>query len=238
MVGRVRVGEGKRGQAETAGGIHLFAFQLLVFLGEAATCGLLINCSPSQLLTRKGLPPRSAGDCGLEGRGWTMNVPAALKSQYHAALAMLKQAIDRCPDDLWTAQGDATQFWQVAYHAIFYTHLYLQPDEQAFHPWESHREEYQFLEAVPWPPHRSPRIGEPYSKALVLEYWQVCDAMIDCGVDQLDLDAGECGFSWYEMPKLEHQMMNIRHIQHHAAQLAERIRSATGMAADWIGNEP
>jgi len=34
-----------------------------------------------------------------------MDVRAALKSQYHAALATLKQAIDRCPDDLWTAQG-------------------------------------------------------------------------------------------------------------------------------------
>jgi len=114
----------------------------------------------------------------------------------------------------------------------------IQPDEKAFRPWESHREEYQFLEAVPWPPHQPPRIEEPYSKALVLEYWHVCDAMIDGGVDKLDLDAPTCGFPWYEMPKLEHQMMNIRHIQHHAAQLADRIRSVAGMAADWIGKKP
>jgi len=37
------------------------------------------------------------------------------------------------------------------------------------------------------------------------------------------------------MPKLDHQIMNIRHIQQHAAQLEERIRSATGVAPDWIG---
>ena len=32
-----------------------------------------------------------------------MNVPSALKTQYHAALAMLKQTLDRCPAPLWLA---------------------------------------------------------------------------------------------------------------------------------------
>lgn len=164
-----------------------------------------------------------------------MNVPAALKNQYHAALATLKQAIDRCPDDLWTAEGHPSQFWQVAYHAIFFTHLYLQPDERAFTPWESHRDEYQFLGGLPWAPNRPPKLEEPYSKEEILEYWQLCDAMIDAGVDKLDLAATDCGFSWYKMPKLNHQIMNIRHVQEHAAQLTERIRSATGRAPDWVG---
>jgi len=164
-----------------------------------------------------------------------MNVAAALKSQYHAALAALKQAIDRCPDDLWTATGHASQFWQVAYHAIFYTHLYLQTDERSFKPQKSHRREYQFLENVPWPPHRPPELGEPYGKKQVLEYWHLCDRMIDAGVDKLDLDRGDCGFRWYKMPKLDHQIMNIRHIQAHAAQLEERVRSATGIGPEWVG---
>jgi hypothetical protein len=69
----------------------------------------------------------------------------------------------------------------------------------------------------------------------VLDYWDVCDALIDDGVDALDLSAADCGFWWYDMPKLEHQMMSVRHIQHHAAQLAERIRKAGGPAPDWIG---
>lgn len=30
-----------------------------------------------------------------------MNVAAALKCQYHAAMAMLKTAIECCPDDMW-----------------------------------------------------------------------------------------------------------------------------------------
>ena len=99
-----------------------------------------------------------------------MNVQGALKSQYHASLAMLKQAIEQCPDDLWAGGSYPIAFWRVAYHALFFTHLYLQPDEQAFRPWEHHRKEYQFLGALPFPPYRQPKIGEPYSKR---RYWTI-----------------------------------------------------------------
>jgi hypothetical protein len=40
------------------------------------------------------------------------------------------------------------------------------------------------------------------------------------GVDDLDLSATACGFPWHPMPKLEHQLVNIRHIQHHQRRLA------------------
>ncbi|MGB2820123.1 MAG: DinB family protein [Phycisphaerae bacterium] len=167
-----------------------------------------------------------------------MDIKTALKSQYHAALAMLRQAIERCPEALWTAGGHPSPYWQIAYHTLFFTHLYLQPNEEAFSPWEHHREEYQFLEALPWPPHDRPNIREPYTASQVTAYWQVCDAMIDAGVDRLDLDAADCGFSWYDISKLEHQIMNVRHIQHHAAQLADRLRSAADIDLDWIGGQP
>jgi hypothetical protein len=164
-----------------------------------------------------------------------MNVQAALKSQYHAALEMLKQTIEQCPDDLWSGGDYPIPFWRVAYHALFFTHLYLQPDEKAFRPWEHHREEYQFLGALPWPPHRKPKIGEPYTKPQVLEYWQLCDAMVDACVDRLDLDAPECGFWWYKLPKLDHQINNIRHVQHHAALLSGRLRLSAGTDIPWVG---
>ena len=164
-----------------------------------------------------------------------MNVQAALKRQYHAALAMLKQAIEQCPDDLWDAGSGQVAFWRVAYHTLFFTHLYLQPDEKTFRPWEHHRDEHESLGPLPWPPHAQPRIGEPYTKAQILEYWRLCDAMVDAAVDRLDLDAQECGFWWYKLPKLDHQINNIRHIQHHAALLSGRLRQAIGTDVAWVG---
>ena len=76
--------------------------------------------------------------------------------------------------------------------------------------------------------------GEPYTQAQVLEYCEFCDRMIDDAVDALDLDATESGFSWYRMSKLEHQFVNIRHIQHHAAQLIDRVRSAADVGIRWV----
>ena len=159
---------------------------------------------------------------------------AVLKSQYRAALAMLRQAVERCPADPWTDGTSTNPFWHIAYHAVFFTHLYLQPDEKAFRPWAKHREEYQFLGPLPWPPHKMPNIGEPYTQAEVLEYLDACEAMVP-SVDQLDLMAPECGFWWYKISKLEHQIVNIRHLQHHAAQLADRLRNAADIGVDWVG---
>jgi hypothetical protein len=34
------------------------------------------------------------------------------------------------------------------------------------------------------------------------------------------------------MPKLEHWMVNIRHIQHHTAQLEDRLRARAGLGID------
>src|SRR5699024_2816331 len=49
---------------------------------------------------------------------------AALKSQYHASLAMLREAVELCPAEEWTSDAHTNAFWQVAYHALYFTHLY------------------------------------------------------------------------------------------------------------------
>jgi hypothetical protein len=40
------------------------------------------------------------------------------------------------------------------------------------------------------------------------------------------------------MSKLEHQFVNIRHIQLHGAQLADRLRSAADIGIKWVGGRP
>lgn len=168
----------------------------------------------------------------------------ALRSQYHAALAMLRQAIERCPDDLWAGGGHVNPFWRLAYHTLYFVHLYLQPRADTFRPWIRHQTGIHDLDDIPAPPeiqaltelpHRPPQTGEPYTKGEILEYWDTCSRMIDDGVDALDLSSSESGFSWYPISKFEHQLVAIRHAQHHAAQLADRIRAATGTGIDWVG---
>lgn len=164
-----------------------------------------------------------------------MSIQTSLKGQYHAAMAMLLDAVRKCPDELWTGGGHAVPFWRVAYHALFFTHLYLGVDVKAFRPWERHREEAEQLGPMPWAGNRMPKAVEPYTKAEILEYWRVCDAMVDGCVDAMDLDARECGFPWYRLPKLDHQINNIRHIQHHAAILIGRLKQSGGIDVGWVG---
>jgi len=162
----------------------------------------------------------------------------ALKSQYHAALAMLKETIEQCPDDLWFSEDHRNACWQVAYHTLFFAHVYLMPDKAAFRPWDGHQNEVQHPDGIPGPadPASSlPLLPRPYTKSEVLAYWTICDGMVDAALETLDLSRPDSGFSWYPMPKLEHQILSIRHIQHHTAQLADRLRFATDTGTRWVG---
>jgi hypothetical protein len=163
-----------------------------------------------------------------------MTLETILKSQYHASLEMLREVIDVCPAELWTDDRYVNRYWQVAYHTIFYTHLYLQPSEADFVPWEYHRPGYNRFDGVPG---ATASLG-PYSMEELRAYCRRCDAMVDSAVDRLDLAAPESGFSWYHMPKLEHQLVNLRHIQHHAGQLADRLRQAADRGVRWVGGIP
>jgi DinB superfamily len=154
------------------------------------------------------------------------NLKPALKGQFHAALDMLKGAIDECPDRLWEAGVPPRSFWRLAYHTLFFAHLYLQVRDEDFVPWERHRDEVVGNR-------EQERIdAKPYSKTELLAYWELVDAMVDPQLDRIDLTAPESGFNWYSIPKLDHVILNIRHIQEHAGQLRDRLLEA-GIDQKW-----
>jgi hypothetical protein len=157
-----------------------------------------------------------------------MDIRAALKGQYHAGLKMLRQCVELCPEDVWIAGEHPRTFWRIAYHGVFFTHLYLQPNEAAFQPWAKGREDADCL----W---ESPPEIAPYSKVEMLEYIDLVDAQVDATVELLDLDSKDSGFSWYpSIDKLGHQLMNIRHLQGHVGQLSELLMGH-GIDTNWVG---
>jgi hypothetical protein len=168
----------------------------------------------------------------------TETLSATLKSQYHASLAMLRGAIELCPPELWSDGEHTNAIWQIAYHTLFFAHLYMQPSEADFIPWEHHQSDNQYPDGIPGPadPESSlPLVPDPYSKSQILAYCAICDEMVNGTLDRLDLHSSESGFSWYPVSKLEHQIINIRHIQHGAAQIADRVRAASDLGTDWVG---
>ena len=164
-----------------------------------------------------------------------------LKSQYHASLAMLRGAIERCPDELWLRTDTPNAFWQVAYHTLFFSHFYLLDGPDAYTGWRGHQSQVQQQDGIAGPPDPKsilPVIPRPYTRAEALEYWAICDGMVDARIDATDLESAVSGFYWYKMSKLEHQLVNLRHIQHHTAQLADRLRNTLGVGTPWVGGVP
>lgn len=165
-----------------------------------------------------------------------MELNAIVRSQYHASLEMLRQAIEKCPEAVWNHPDDKNKFWHIAYHVLFYVHLYLQRNLDEFHPWEKHREEARSLSPRPHA-NASPRQDlpiQPYSQADILEYLALCQRQIDEKTAQLDPEA-ESGFYWLPMNKLELQIYNIRHLQQHTGELMERLGARAGVEVDWVG---
>ena len=155
------------------------------------------------------------------------NLKPALKGQYHAALYMLKGAIESCPDAQWIAGVPPRSFWRLAYHTLFFAHLYLEVTSEGFVAWENHRDEVIS-------DHERERLdATPYTQAELLAYWELVDAMVDPQLDKIDLNSPDSGFSWYTIPKLDHVLLNMRHIQEHAGGLRERLIE-TDIDQKWV----
>lgn len=141
---------------------------------------------------------------------------------------MLRQCISDCPDEVWTSGNHPRTYWRIAYHAIFYTHWYLHPTAESLVRWEKDREGVACL----W---ETPPVVEPYSQNEIIEYIDLVSAQVETMIDALDLDSDTTGFSWYpKLTKLDHQIMNIRHLQGHVGQLSELLMSH-GIYTDWVG---
>ncbi len=147
-----------------------------------------------------------------------MSTVMVIQSQYLAALEMLKQVIVKCPESSWNAPGDKSQFWNKAYHALFFAHLYLQESEKHFQPWEKHHD---------------PDAGLPFTQAEVLEYLAFIQQQVRERVPALNLES-ESGFDWLPFNKLELQFYNIRHIQQHTGELYERL-DRENIELNWVG---
>ncbi len=156
-----------------------------------------------------------------------MDLAPLVISQYLASLEMLKQTITQCPDPLWNAVGDKNRFWDVAYHALFFTHFYLGESDETFVPWSKHRDEYEGLPA--------PEGAEPYDKESLLEYLAYCEQLVKERVPQLNMEA-TAAFHRRSRSTLELQIYTIRHIMQHTGELMERLGSRTGAQIDWVGS--
>lgn len=161
-----------------------------------------------------------------------------LAHQYEASLSMLNLAIARCPDASWNAPVASWKFCQAAFHVVFFADVYLQPGDdvdalkhQPFH--RAHAadfRDYEELEA------RAQVLL--YEKAFVQNYLLFVrqKAQETIARESSAVLAGPSGFRRRQCSRAELHIYNIRHIQHHAAQLILRLRLDADVDVPWVGH--
>jgi hypothetical protein len=161
---------------------------------------------------------------------------SALLGQFHAALAMLESAVRQCPDEHWHGIVGTQPFSHVAYHTLFYTDFYLTQNEASYRRPPFHREEYQFFGGTKLPSEEEPIADFPFPREVVLEYVDYCHRKANevIAAETAESLAGPPGFEWYKIPRAEFLLNEVRHIQHHTAQLGLYLRRVAGLEFRWV----
>jgi hypothetical protein len=159
-----------------------------------------------------------------------------IANQFDAALCTLSHCIDRCPDDMWNSRVANNPFCQVAFHTLFFADFYLGPDEHSFRQQEFHRTHERFFGDYEQLEDREP--VSLYDRSSIKEYLEFCrtKASGKIAVETTNTLGAPCGFQRRKFSRAELYVYNIRHIQHHAAQLTLRLRLDAKQDFPWIGS--
>jgi hypothetical protein len=149
-------------------------------------------------------------------------------SQFGASIDMLENAIRACPDDLWGDRSRQPEFWYVAYHTLFFLDLYVAGSDEGFAP----PAPFTLSEMDP----TGVLPDRVYAKEELQSYLdhgrEACRAAIASLTEERA--RARCSFSWIEMSYGELLLDNMRHVQHHAAQLNLVLRQRTDSAPRWV----
>lgn len=151
----------------------------------------------------------------------------AVRSQFASAIDMLENAINACPDDVWD-DGTRRPCWYNAYHALFWLDLYLFGSVKGFVP----PPPFNLDELLP----DGPRPDPPVTKDQLLDYLRQCRKKCRTAIAELTEAKMRAThrFGWGEATGLELLLYNMRHVQHHAAQMHLILRQTTDSAPVWV----
>jgi hypothetical protein len=155
-----------------------------------------------------------------------------LVSQYKAAVKMLENDIELCPNALWNDGSYKNIFWQIVYHTLHYTNLYLAESEESFIPWSKHIQNWHRFEHLNNEEMRGADALQ-YSKEELLSFAAQTAERIEIQVTEEDLYRLS-GFEWLKITKLELHFYNLRHLQHHTGQLTERLQQHNIKGLSWV----
>ena len=157
-----------------------------------------------------------------------VEIKSLLWDQFGAAIDMIGNAITACPDALWNDTSRDPQYWYLTYHTLFWLDFYLSDTAYGFAP----------------PPPFTLSEFDPsgllpdriYSKSELLAY--LAHGRKKCENSMANLNDSRSdqvrSFGRVQGTYLELLLYNMRHVQHHAAQLNMLLRQSGLDAPRWV----
>jgi len=153
------------------------------------------------------------------------NLNKTIWRQFGASMDMLENAINLCPENLW---DNEREFWYMSYHCLFWLDYYLTIDPSTFEPITP----FTMSEFDP----SGAKPDRTYSKQELITYLNhsrnkclnlVCNMTNETAHSQWKNETKD-----YTI--LEILLYNMRHVQHHAAQLNQILRQEINDAPRWV----
>ncbi len=152
----------------------------------------------------------------------------AIRQQFGAAIDSLEAAILAFPDAAWTSGDKWHQPWYLAFHTVFWLDLYLSESSADYQPPPPFTRGEMEAGAFP---------ERPYLKDELIAWLRRCREGLAARLVTLATPDGarrRCRLQWGEMEAQELLLYNLRHVQHHVAQLNLLIRLAGGKPTPWV----
>lgn len=138
---------------------------------------------------------------------------------------MLENAINACPNEVWNTPS---KFWYNAYHALFYLDYYLAEQPASFLP----PQPFTLSEFDP----EGIQPDCVYNKKELVDYLVFCRRK--CHDVVANLTEEGANRRWVNEYKnyffFEVLLYNMRHVQHHAAQLNLLLRQEINAVPTWV----
>jgi hypothetical protein len=156
-----------------------------------------------------------------------------LLSQYEASLGMLEDCVGQYDDGVWLdGENYSSAAWRIAYHVIFFANIYSCAKKRDIKAWAKETAYYQNLGKTAGAGGKEGKEKKVYSQDEMLEYLEHARKCIPDYLEGM-IAEGKCWPSWYSLSQFEFHLNNIRHIQHHTAQLIERHSAVRQISVEW-----
>jgi uncharacterized damage-inducible protein DinB len=148
--------------------------------------------------------------------------------QFGAAIDSLENALNLCPEEIWDNPSNEPPIWRMLFHTLFFLDFYLSESLEGFAPPAPF--DMSELDPSGTSPERT------YTKQELGTYLEHCRRKCRSTIETLTDDKARRAFI-YGSPDIsvaEQLLYNMRHVQHHAAQLNLILRQRINAAPGWV----